>query len=179
MWSFATIKNPQDKNSSTSLSSRQGQVANDVEEFMSCGFVIVAKLHIVEDALFLNFHLWFVQHLGDVIQFMWLYHPVHNYNSIVKVASADEIVLIKHFQFVKEAKRAAGSNLFFKLPDIGDGSVLTSQDRGIIINHDGYPVIVKGQGCDFYIAGGFAVEDTILDFKKVAQCILLLGLRFF
>jgi len=125
---------------------------------MSGWFVIVAKLHIVEDALFLNFHLGFVQHLGDVIQFMWLDHPVHNNNSIVKVASANEIVLIQHFKFVKEAKRAAGSNLFFKLPDIGDRSVLTSQDGGIIINHYGYPVIVQWQGRDFHIAGGFAVE---------------------
>src|SRR5260221_8308178 len=141
MWSFATITNPQDINSSTSLATWPWRDDNDVEEFLSCGFFIVAKLHIVEDALFLNFHLWFVQHLGDVIQFMWLYHPVHNHDSIVKVASADEIVLIEHFQFVKEAECAAGSNLFFKLPDIGDGGVLTSQDRGIIINHDGYPVI--------------------------------------
>ncbi len=110
---------------------------------------------------------------------MGFYHPVDNDNGIVEITSADEVVLIKHFQFVKETERPAGGDFFFKLPDIGDGRVLASQYRGIIINHHCHPVIVQGQGCDFYIAGGFAIEDTILDFKKIAQRVLLLGLCFF
>ena len=102
------------------------------------------------------------KHLGDVVKFMWfLYHTVDDYNGIIQISAADEVVFVKHFQFMEKAKRSARSDFFFELPDVGDGRMLTSQNRRVVIDHYRYAIVVKGKGCDFNVASSFAVEYTV------------------
>src|SRR5258708_36341921 len=80
---------------------------------------------------------------------------------------------------MQETKCATGGNFFFKLLYVGDRSVLAAEDRGIVVNHHGYPVVIEGQRRYFYLSCTLTIKDTVLNFKKIPQSILLLCTCFF
>src|SRR5690606_2862841 len=89
----------------------QCKVAHDVEELMPCRFVGKAEFEVVEVSLALDFNLIFLENLLESLHFLAINLLVNDHNSVVDVAAFDEIIVEQHFQFMQEAKSAAGSNL--------------------------------------------------------------------
>jgi hypothetical protein len=108
-------------------SSGKGKIAHDVQQFVTCRFIIVPEFNIIENTFFLDFNFRLVQHLGDVLQFMRFNNPIHNHNGIIQITPFDQVVLIKHFQFMQKTECAARGKLLFELVDIRHGCVLASQ----------------------------------------------------
>lgn len=78
---------------------------------------------------------------------------------------------------MQETKCSARCNLLFKLTDVGDGGMLTAQYRRVIVNHDCNTVVIERQSGNFHISRRFPVEQRLLHFKKISQCILLFCCR--
>ena len=100
-------------------------------------------------------------------------YAIDDHDCVVKVASLDQVVLVKHLQLMKETERPARCNLFFELPDVCNRGMLAAEHGRIVVNHHRNAIIVERQRCDLHIAGDFAIKDSVLHFEKVAKCILL------
>jgi hypothetical protein len=72
------------------------------------------EIDIVQNPFGLNFYFRFVEKLCQPVEFILVYLPVHDNDSIVKVSSLDEIMFCQKFQFMQKNKGATRCNLFFE-----------------------------------------------------------------
>src|SRR5690606_7977232 len=93
--------------------------------------------------------------------------------------SLDEVVLKQHFQLVEETESPRRCNVFRKLVDIADRSMLATQYRRIEINHTCEPVSVERHGNHLDFPIGFCMVYIMRYFVIVAIGILIYIACFF
>ena len=151
----------------------QCQVAQYVEQFVSCYFVDEAELQVV-DVSVRDADVLFVENPCEAFEFRIGNLLLGHHYRIVQVAPLDEVGGQQGFEFVQEGEGTAGSYLLRVVLLLGEGGVLVSHHARMVVHMDRYAEFAVG--IDDYRRILFGV----VEFYRFAYLVILpFGLLFF
>src|SRR5512133_956556 len=116
---------------------------------MSCRFIWIGKVEIIQYTFGFNLHRRLVEKNSKAVDFFLRHCTVDNYYGVVEITSFNQVILLQEFNFMKENKGTAGRETFLKFTNISHGSVLMSYNPGIKVDMNINHEIVVGIGHQF------------------------------
>ena len=102
----------------------QCQVAQYVNQFMACRFVVEYQRFVVDITQVAYVFVGYADFVCQFVKCFLRHFLVVDNNCIVQVTAFDQIVLAEHFHFTNENKCTGSSNFFGKLAQIVHGGEL-------------------------------------------------------
>lgn len=152
----------------------QGKIADQIQQFMPCRLISVAKVDVVENAFFGNFDIGLVKQCGKALQLGRRHLAVHDDDRIADVAALDQACICQCFKLMQKAKSAAISKFSSEVFNVEQRRMLASQHRRIVVNHHRYPEIIHRQSGQIHLSIAFVVVDGLINNKKFAVGLLLM-----
>ena len=90
------------RNLSLKEASAKAQIADKVQEFVSCTFIREAKHQIAEVSILTYSKRRHIEQAAHILYLRVCHRMFDNYNSVVNITSLDKIVIEKEFYLVEE-----------------------------------------------------------------------------
>ena len=145
----------------------QGEVADDIEQLVTGGFIVEIQLDIVQDATFFHRYFRFLEESGNMVKLFGRNIAVDEHDSIGQITAFDEVTADERLQFMKENKGTARSNLVFKVLEVMQGCMLLVKHSRVILdfNIDFKPVArlnAQFNAQDLVLVGNRLFDDQIV-----------------
>ena len=151
----------------------QGQISDQVQQLVARGLVGEPQLYVVE-VPFVDLYVFLVEQLRKTVELFVGDLVFNDYDSVVQIASFDQVVRDQRFQFVQEYERPAGSDLLSELVDRVEPCVLVANDLRIEIDVDVDREFVIRIDDDFNTPFGYGYDGFFVYFVVFAVGILFL-----
>ena len=126
----------------------EGDVADDVEEFVACGLVVEGEGAVVDVAEFVDFLAGYAHEVGEAVELVLREGGVVDYDGVVEVAAFDEVVGDEGFDFAHEHEGAACCDLAVEVGDVFECGKLVGEDGRGEVDFDVDGEVVVGEDDD-------------------------------
>jgi len=114
----------------------QRQVANDIQQFVTRGFVVKIQLHIVEDTAFFHCDFRLFEESRDMVKLLCGDIAVDKHDSVGQVTAFDEVTADECLQFMQENEGSTRSYFTLEIIQVVKRSILLIKDFGVVFHLD-------------------------------------------
>ena len=157
----------------------QRKVAEKVEQFVACWLILIYQRLVVEIAQLAHLLAWHVHQVGKTVEVFFRHFLIVDNDSVVEVATFNEVHLQQRKDFANENECAACRNLTLESRHMLKRCKLIAQNWRIKFNHHVHRQFIIGE--DNQRRTGFGVKnlDTLLHHIVFLFLFLLLNAYFF